>query len=300
MVLRETPKVSAISAWSTATTRHTAARSIRCSAAANAATPWPATSSTATAANYSATTRSDKKTSSTASESWSTSSASGTPRTRRPPSITCVPTDTNPTPPTSPGLHRSDTPASTSTAATAPPAAHQPPASDRYAPTDSGSCTNPRHGPKLRIQGGREMTKAWIDINCDMSEGFGTWMFGDDIDAQMMPMVSSVNVAAGFHAGDPNTMARTVSLAKEYGVGVGVHPGFRDLVGFGRRHINAGADELVNDSLYQLGALREFTRYHRIWLCQVCVAPSEAGIAGLSGSTLRLTGQLLSGLSGPT
>jgi hypothetical protein len=70
--------------------------------------------------------------------------ASGTPCTRRPPSITCVPTDTNPTPP---GLHRSDTPASTSTAATAPPAAHQPPASDRYAPTDSGSCTNPRHGP---------------------------------------------------------------------------------------------------------------------------------------------------------
>lgn len=110
------------------------------------------------------------------------------------------------------------------------------------------------------------MTKAWIDINCDMSEGFGTWMFGDDIDAQMMPMVSSVNVAAGFHAGDPNTMARTVSLAKEHGVGVGVHPGFRDLVGFGRRHINAGADELVNDSLYQLGALREFTRYHGIGL----------------------------------
>jgi len=101
-------------------------------------------------------------------------------------------------------------------------------------------------------------------MNCDMSEGFGTWMFGDDIDAQMMPMVSSINVAAGFHAGDPNTMARTVALAKEHGVGVGVHPGFRDLVGFGRRHINAPADELVNDALYQLGALREFVRYHRL------------------------------------
>ena len=86
-----------------------------------------------------------------------------------------------------------------------------------------------------------------IDINCDMSEGFGTWMFGDDVDAQMMPLVSSINVAAGFHAGDPNTIARTVAMAKEHGVGVGVHPGFRDLVGFGRRHIQATADELVND-----------------------------------------------------
>ncbi len=106
------------------------------------------------------------------------------------------------------------------------------------------------------------MGKSRIDINCDMSEGFGTWMFGDDVDAQMMPLVSSINVAAGFHAGDPNTMARTVAMAKDHGVGVGVHPGFRDLVGFGRRHIQATADELVNDSIYQLGALREFVRLH--------------------------------------
>lgn len=107
-------------------------------------------------------------------------------------------------------------------------------------------------------------TRSRIDINCDMSEGFGAWMFGDDIDAAMMPMVSSINVAAGFHAGDPTTMARTVALAKEHGVGIGVHPGFRDLVGFGRRHIDAGAAELVNDVLYQLGALREFVRFHRV------------------------------------
>ncbi|HSE07572.1 MAG TPA: 5-oxoprolinase subunit PxpA [Nocardioidaceae bacterium] len=103
-----------------------------------------------------------------------------------------------------------------------------------------------------------------VDVNCDMSEGFGSWMFGDDIDAQLMPLVSSINVGAGFHAGDPNTIARTVGLAKEHGVGVGVHPGFRDLVGFGRRHINAAAGELVNDCLYQLGAVREFTRYHGV------------------------------------
>jgi UPF0271 protein len=103
-----------------------------------------------------------------------------------------------------------------------------------------------------------------IDINCDMSEGFGAWTFGDDVDAQMMPLVSSINVAAGFHAGDPNTMARTVARAKEHGVGIGVHPGFRDLVGFGRRHIEASAAELVNDVLYQLGALREFCRLHEV------------------------------------
>ncbi|KAA5835257.1 5-oxoprolinase subunit PxpA [Saccharopolyspora hirsuta] len=103
-----------------------------------------------------------------------------------------------------------------------------------------------------------------VDINCDMSEGFGAWMFGDDIDAAMMRFVSSINVAAGFHAGDPSTIARTVRLAKEHGVGIGVHPGFRDLVGFGRRHIKATAAELVNDSIYQLGAVREFVRLNGV------------------------------------
>ncbi len=105
-----------------------------------------------------------------------------------------------------------------------------------------------------------------IDINCDMSEGFGAWMFGDDVDATMMPLVSSINVAAGFHAGDPSTIDRTVRLAREHGVGIGVHPGFRDLVGFGRRHIDASPRELVNDCVYQLGAVREFIALHGIAL----------------------------------
>ncbi len=108
--------------------------------------------------------------------------------------------------------------------------------------------------------------KQRVDVNCDMSEGFGTWMFGDDVDAQMIPLISSVNVAAGFHAGDPNVIERSVRLAKEHDVGVGVHPGFRDLVGFGRRHIDATAPELVNDCLYQLGAVREFLRLHGLAL----------------------------------
>lgn len=108
--------------------------------------------------------------------------------------------------------------------------------------------------------------KLAVDVNCDMSEGFGTWTIGDDIDARLMPLVSSINVGAGFHAGDPNTIARTVRLAREHDVGVGVHPGFRDLVGFGRRHIVASASELVNDCVYQLGAVRELARLHGVRL----------------------------------
>lgn len=96
-----------------------------------------------------------------------------------------------------------------------------------------------------------------IDINADMGEGFGAWQISEGIDAQMMPLISSANVAAGFHAGDPTIMAEVVRDAARHGVAVGVHPGFRDLVGFGRRHIHAAADELVNDALYQMGALRE-------------------------------------------
>src|SRR6218665_1330379 len=102
--------------------------------------------------------------------------------------------------------------------------------------------------------------KQCIDLNSDMGEGFGPWRIGDGIDEQIMPLISSANIATGFHAGDPGTMHRTVALAKVHGVGVGAHPGLRDLVGFGRRHIDIPAPELVNDIIYQLGALREFAR----------------------------------------
>lgn len=102
--------------------------------------------------------------------------------------------------------------------------------------------------------------KRLIDLNSDMGEGFGPWLIGDGVDEQIMPLISSANIATGFHAGDPDIMHKTVELAKSHGVGVGAHPGFRDLVGFGRRHINVPAPELVNDMIYQVGALREFAR----------------------------------------
>lgn len=102
--------------------------------------------------------------------------------------------------------------------------------------------------------------KTRIDLNSDMGEGFGPWTIGDGVDEQLMPLITSANIATGFHAGDPNIMRKMVMLAKQHKVGIGAHPGFHDLVGFGRRHITASAEELCNDIIYQLGALREFTR----------------------------------------
>ncbi|SDJ05321.1 UPF0271 protein [Pseudomonas flavescens] len=99
-----------------------------------------------------------------------------------------------------------------------------------------------------------------VDFNSDMGEGFGPWTIGDGVDEALMAHISSANIATGFHAGDPGTMRRTLEQAARLGVAVGAHPGFRDLVGFGRRHINATARELADDLLYQLGALRELAR----------------------------------------
>lgn len=99
-----------------------------------------------------------------------------------------------------------------------------------------------------------------IDLNCDMGESFGSWRMG--FDEEMMRYISSANVAGGFHGGDPHVMRKTVSLAKENGVAVGVHSGYRDLVGFGRREIQMSPDEVRDELLYQLGALREFARFY--------------------------------------
>ena len=104
------------------------------------------------------------------------------------------------------------------------------------------------------------MNAVQIDISCDMGESFGPWRMG--FDEEMMQYISSANVAGGFHAGDPTTMRKTVALAKDHGVAVGVHPGYRDLVGFGRREIDVPPDEIHDEIVYQLGALREFARYY--------------------------------------
>ena len=94
-----------------------------------------------------------------------------------------------------------------------------------------------------------------VDLNCDLGEGFGAWEMGND--AAMIEVATSVNVACGFHAGDADIMRRTVELAKARGVGVGAHPGYRDLHGFGRRPIpGLTSREIENLMAYQIGALQ--------------------------------------------
>ena len=95
-------------------------------------------------------------------------------------------------------------------------------------------------------------------LNADMGESFGRYKLGSD--EELMKYVTSANLACGFHAGDPTVMRTTVRLAKKYDVAVGAHPGFQDLRGFGRRTISITPEELVDDLLYQLGALGAFLK----------------------------------------
>lgn len=93
-------------------------------------------------------------------------------------------------------------------------------------------------------------------INCDMGEAFGLYRMGDD--ESLMPLISTANVACGFHASDFNHMRATVQLAKRHGVKVGAHPSLPDLQGFGRREMKISREELANCIIYQVGALKGF------------------------------------------
>ena len=106
-----------------------------------------------------------------------------------------------------------------------------------------------------------------IDLNCDLGESFGRWSLGND--EAMLDLVSSANVACGFHAGDPRVMRRTVAAAAERGVRVGAHPGYADLRGFGRTELRVPADALRDDVLYQLGALAAICRAEEVELAHV-------------------------------
>ena len=97
-----------------------------------------------------------------------------------------------------------------------------------------------------------------IDLNSDLGESYGAYKMGRDED--IIPLVSSANVACGFHAGDPTVMAKTAALCKASGVPMGAHPGFPDLQGFGRRNMNVSPADAKNLILYQVGALDAFCR----------------------------------------
>jgi UPF0271 protein len=100
-----------------------------------------------------------------------------------------------------------------------------------------------------------------MDLNADLGEGFGIWRLGDD--EALLDVITSANVACGFHAGDAATMRRVCRLAAERGVAVGAQVGYRDLAGFGRRHIAYEFAELRDEVIYQLGALDTFCRLFR-------------------------------------
>ncbi|HEV8440455.1 MAG TPA: 5-oxoprolinase subunit PxpA [Methylomirabilota bacterium] len=97
-----------------------------------------------------------------------------------------------------------------------------------------------------------------IDINCDMGESYGRWTLGRD--EEVMPHITSANIACGFHGGDPHVMRKTVELAVTHGVAVGAHPSLPDLMGFGRRGMDVSPAELKDYHRYQIGALAAFAR----------------------------------------
>ncbi|WP_329129316.1 LamB/YcsF family protein [Streptomyces sp. NBC_01476] len=102
------------------------------------------------------------------------------------------------------------------------------------------------------------MADAVIDLNADLGEGFGRWHLTDD--EALLSVVTSANVACGFHAGDPETMRRVCALAAERGVRIGAQVSYRDLAGFGRRAMDVPPDELAAEVAYQIGALEVFAR----------------------------------------
>jgi UPF0271 protein len=106
-----------------------------------------------------------------------------------------------------------------------------------------------------------------IDLNCDMGESFGAYRIGRDED--VIQFITSANIACGFHAGDPMVLNRTVALAAARGVGVGAHPGFADLKGFGRRNMDCTPEEITADIIYQIGAIHAFCAAHNVRLQHV-------------------------------
>lgn len=106
-----------------------------------------------------------------------------------------------------------------------------------------------------------------IDLNCDLGESFGNYKIG--MDEEVIPLISSANVACGYHASDPMVMQKTIAMTKKFGTAVGAHPGFPDLMGFGRRNLSVSPAEAKAYTLYQLGALDAFCRTQGVKLQHV-------------------------------
>ena len=111
----------------------------------------------------------------------------------------------------------------------------------------------------VSYEDGKRTMSLSINLNADMAEGFGAYDIGDD--DSILKIIRSANIACGMHAGDPNTMHRVVTRAKQEGVSIGAHPGFNDLWGFGRRRIDMSPTELEYMIAYQIGALQAMAAY---------------------------------------
>ncbi len=127
-----------------------------------------------------------------------------------------------------------------------------------------------------------------MDLNADVGEGFGPWKMGDD--AALMEVLSSANIACGFHAGDPSIMARTLRMAQARQVDIGAHVGFPDLQGFGRRVMNIDLGELVHIVVYQLGALAGLARAAGVRMTHMSF---HGALGNLAAADPALAGPLL-------
>lgn len=128
-----------------------------------------------------------------------------------------------------------------------------------------------------------------IDLNCDMGESYGAWKMGAD--AEVMPHISSANIACGFHGGDPATIRKTVKLALDHGVAIGAHPSLPDIMGFGRRVMKISPQEMYDLVVYQAGAVEAFaraagSRLHHI-KCHGALYNMAANDEGLSEAMVR-------------
>src|SRR5918912_3796824 len=111
---------------------------------------------------------------------------------------------------------------------------------------------------RMRVRAPIDQADRTVDLNSDLGEGFGVWRLGDD--EALLQVVTSANVACGFHAGDPVIMRRVCARAAERGVAIGAQVSYRDLAGFGRRRIDVDPAELTDEVVYQIGALDAFAR----------------------------------------
>lgn len=130
-----------------------------------------------------------------------------------------------------------------------------------------------------------------IDLNCDLGESFGNYKIG--MDEEVIPLISSANIACGFHASDPVVMSRTVRLAKENGVSIGAHPGLPDLIGFGRRNMDIKPQEAKAYVQYQIGALSAFCKAQGVPL--VHVKPHGA-LYNMAGRDYKLAKAICEGI----